>query len=359
MKMNSIPFLDLKAEYDEIKVELDQAVQAVLSSGWYHGGEEVLTVEKKLREVIGVKHCIGVGSGYDGLYIALKCLGIGPGDEVITTAYSWVATANAIINAGAKPVFVDIRKDTFNLNEQLIEEVITEKTKAIIPVHIYGLPAEMNAILEVAQKHSLKVVEDSAQALGALYHGKHAGGLGDVGVISFYPTKQIGAYGDAGCVLTDDDELAKQIRAFANHGKFEGDFITQGVTSRLDRIQAQVLSVKFNYLDKWLTRRREIASRYQEALGGKYQLQQLLAGHESSWYNFAIVSERRDEVRGRLDAEGIGWGANYEFTIPGTKPYSLNKDFPAAKKLSEEVTTLPLYPQLTDEQVDKVIETLK
>ncbi|CAE7482786.1 eryC1 [Symbiodinium microadriaticum] len=296
----------------EIKVEIDQAVQAVLSSGWYHGGEEVQIVEKKLQKIIGSKHCIGVGSGYDGLYVSLKSMGIVSGDEVITTAFSWVATANAIVNAGAKPVFVDIRKDTFNLDEQLIEEAITEKTKAIIPVHIYGLPSELGSINEIAEKFGLKVIEDAAQAIGARYHGKAAGNIGDAGVISFYPTKQIGAYGDAGCVLTDDDNLANRIRTFANQGKSEGEFVSSGVTSRLDRIQAAILSVKLDHLDRWLARRREIASQYQRALVGKYKVQHLPEDLESSWYNFAIVSADRDEIRRKLDADGIGWGANYE-----------------------------------------------
>src|SRR5262245_53332412 len=258
-----IPLVDLNAQYECIKDEIDTAIQGVLATSAFIGGPYVKAFEEAFAKFCEVKHCIGVGNGTDALFISLKGLGIGAGDEVITAANSFIATSEAITATGAQVVFCDIDPKTYNIDVNLIEEKITPRTKAIIPVHLYGQPADMHPILELARRYGLKIIEDAAQAHGARYKGQRIGSLGDVACFSFYPGKNLGAYGDAGAIVTNDDELALKIKMFANHGRVEKyDHQIEGVNSRLDSLQAAILSVKLKYLKAWTESRRQLASLY-------------------------------------------------------------------------------------------------
>ena len=265
----NIPFVDLKAQYVSIKGEIDAAIAAVIDATAFVGGPFVKEFEEAFARYCGVEHCVGLANGTDALFIALRTLGVGPGDEVITVANSFVATSEAIKMAGAQVVFVDINPQTYNIDVDRIEEKITSKTKAIIPVHLYGQPADMEPILELARKHGLRVVGDAAQAHGALYRGRPISSLADITCFSFYPGKNLGAYGDGGALVTDNAEWATTARMFANHGrtkKYDHDF--EGVNSRLDGLQAAILSVKLRHLDDWTEQRRRVARQYNQALKG-------------------------------------------------------------------------------------------
>jgi len=261
-----IPIFTPVRQYMNLKEEIDSAIQKVLSKGNFILGDEVKEFEDKVAQYLGVKHAIGVASGTDALQIALMAIGLKPGEEVITTPFTFVATAETIVLLGGKPVYVDIDEKTYNINPDLIEEKITEKTKAIIPVHLYGQPAEMDKILDIAKRYNLYVIEDSAQALGSEYKGKKVCTFGDIACISFFPTKNLGAFGDAGMIVTDDDELAEKIRMIRVHGsKVRYNHEILGLNSRLDTLQASVLLVKLKYLDSWNAKRIEIAKKYNDA----------------------------------------------------------------------------------------------
>ena len=264
-----IPLVDLKAQYERIKDEIDAAIQEVIATSAFIGGPYVRAFEEAFARFCEVKHCIGVGNGTDALFIALKSLGIGVGDEVITAANSFIATSEAITATGAQVVFCDIDPKTYNIDVSQIEAKITPQTKAIIPVHLYGQPADMDPILELARRYGLKIIEDAAQAHGARYKGRRVGSLGDVACFSFYPGKNLGAYGDGGAIVTNDDELALKIRMFANHGRVDKyDHKIEGMNSRLDGLQAAILSVKLKYLEEWTESRRQLAYLYNESSGG-------------------------------------------------------------------------------------------
>jgi dTDP-4-amino-4,6-dideoxygalactose transaminase len=265
----NIPFVDLKSQYDSIKNEIDSAITEVISKSAFVGGPFVESFEKSFAFFCGVKHCVGVGNGTDALFIALKTLGIKQGDEVITAANSFIATSEAISLTGGRVVFVDINPTTFNIDVEKIEEKINSKTKVIIPVHLYGQPADMDPILRIAKKYNLKVIEDAAQAHGALYKGRPVGSMGDVACFSFYPGKNLGAYGDGGAIVTNDDGFAIKARMFSNHGRVgKYDHELEGVNSRLDGVQAAVLSAKLRHLPQWNESRRKNASLYNETLKG-------------------------------------------------------------------------------------------
>ena len=360
----NIPFVDLRAQYDTIKEEIQRAIQEVIHSCAFINGKYVKEFEDNFANFCKAKHCIGVGNGTDALYISLKVLGIGIGDEVITVANSFVATSEAITQAGARVVFVDCDEATYNIDPSKIEEKITARTKAIIPVHLYGQPADMNPILEIAKKYNLLVIEDAAQAHGAKYKDLNVGTIGDCACFSFYPGKNLGAYGDGGAIVTNNDELAQRVRMFANHGrkeKYNHEF--EGVNSRLDGLQAAILDVKLKHLAQWIERRRTIAKMYDEGLKNTVITPYVLPGVRHVYHLYVIRIKNRDKVRKFLAEKGISTGIHYPIPLPFLKAYSYlghkPADFPVAYSIKDELLSLPIYGDMTDEQVEYVIQHLR
>ena len=365
-------FFDLKAQYQEIKQEIDDAVLGVLEKGVYIGGEEVEKFEKRAAEFIGAKHAITLNSGTDALYLSLKALNIGPGDEVITTPFTFFATAEAVATVGSKPVFVDIDPGTFNIDAAKIEAAITKNTKAIIPVHIFGQMADMAAIQEIAKKHNLKVVEDCAQSIGAKQeiNGKKikSGMFGDIGCFSFFPTKNLGAYGDGGMAITDSDELAARIRALKSHGssaenKYKN--LVVGVNSRLDAIQAAILNVKIKYLEQWNCKRAVIADYYNVRLGGVGDIATPFVAPRNNhiYHQYTIRTLKRDQLSSALKRSGIPTMVYYPIPVhlqPAFE-YLCYKvgDLAEAERATREVLDLPIYPELERETQDRVIAAIK
>ena len=359
-----IPFVDLKAQYESIKKEIDQTISDVILASAFVGGKYIKAFEQNYANYIGTKHCIGVGNGTDALFIALKVLGIAEGDEVITAANSFIATSEAITMTGAKVVFVDCDKNTYNIDVQKIEKAITNKTKAIIPVHLYGQPADMDPIIKTAQKYNLYIVEDCAQAHGAVYKGRKAGTIAQSACFSFFPGKNLGAYGDAGAIVTNDEEFAEKARMFANHGrkeKYNHEF--EGVNSRLDGIQAAILDVKLKYLESWIERRRSIAKIYDEELKDIVITPAVLPDVRHVYHLYVIRVKNRNRVREFLAEKEIHTGIHYPIPLPFLKAYSYlghkPEDFPATYSLKDEILSLPIHGDMTDDQVEYVIEKLK
>lgn len=362
-----IPLVDLRAQYENLKEEIDKAISGVISSSAFIGGPYVKAFEAAFAAFCGARNCIGVGNGTDAIFLALKAMGIGRGDEVITAANSFIATSEAITMSGAKVVFVDIRPDTYNIDPDRIEERITARTKAIIPVHLYGQPADMDPILQISRKHGLKVIEDAAQAHGALYKGRMVGTLADAACFSFYPGKNLGAYGDAGAVVTDDDRLAVKVRMLANHGraaKYDHEF--EGVNSRLDGLQAAILMVKLPYLKDWTERRRKIAARYNEIL---VQADGIVTPREIEeakgvFHLFVVRVEKeiRKPLQEYLKEKGIQTGIHYPISLPELKAYQYlgqeQIDCPEATRASREILSLPIFPELEDNQVHYISENI-
>ena len=378
----TIPILDLTAQYQTLKDEIQAAVNGVLESGKFILGPEVQLFEQEAAEYLGVKHAVGVNSGTDALTIGLRALGIGPGDEVLTTPFSFFATAESISNVGAKPVFVDIEADTFNLDAAKIAAQIRPQTKAIMPVHLYGNPAAMAKILEIAQTHGLKVIEDCAQSFGAKYcgdcggceasckdeireaiAGKLTGAIGDVGAFSFFPTKNLGAYGDGGLITTDDDRIAKMARMLRVHGSLKR-YCNEvlGYNSRLDSLQAAILRVKLKYVDGWNQRRRAIARAYTEGLQTVDGVlpPKMYAGHVFHQYTLRILNGRRDAVRDYLQGRGISTMVYYP--VPQDRLPVYAGQYPplaTSDRLSQEVLSLPIYPELKPKAIARVVEGIK
>ena len=354
-----IPFVNLKKEYMEISKELNQAVQRVLESGWFILGEELKKFEKEFSNYIGVKYGIGVNSGSDALYLAVKALGIGKKDEVITVSHTFISTVDAIVRNNAKPVFVDIDPETYTIDVSQIEDKITDKTKAIIPVHLYGHPADMDPIMEIAEKYGLYVIEDASQAHGAEYKSKKVGGIGHIGCFSFYPTKNLGAYGDAGMIVTNNDELAEKLKMLRNYGspkKYYHEFI--GVNSRLDEIQAAVLRVKLKYLDEWNGRRRNIVRLYNNLLDSSNMITPI----EKEWakhvyHLYVIRHEERDKLQQHLLKNGIKAQIHYPIPVHMQEAYlnlGINIKLPITERVSKEVLSLPMYPWLKEEEIEYI-----
>ena len=359
-----IPLVDLRAQYLSIKDEIDQAVASVIDESAFISGKYVAEFEKNFADYIGVRHCIGVGNGTDALFIAMKSLGIGPGDEVITAANTFIATSEAISLAGAKPVFIDCDKETYNIDAGLIEKAITSKTKAIIPIHLYGQPADMDPILALAERRNIKIIEDTAQAHGADYKGKKTGTFGFAACFSFYPGKNLGAYGDAGAIVTNNDELAEQMRMFANHGRKDKYLHEiEGVNSRLDGLQAAILNVKLKYLDDWIRRRREVAKCYNEALQGVVETPRVLIGTSHVYHLYVIRVKSREKVQQKLIEDGISTGIHYPVPLPLQPAYRRSnyrpEDFPVACSLAGEILSIPIYESMEDNQVDYVAQKIK
>ncbi len=367
MKIN---FVDLKKQYYNIKEEIDSAINGILEDTAFVKGKYVEKFEAQFAGKLGVKYCIGVGNGTDALIIALKTLGIGIGDEVITAANSFIASSEAITAVGAKVVFVDIYPDTYNINTNKIEAKITSKTKAIIPVHLYGQPADMQEILQLAEKYNLFVIEDTAQAHFAEYlledTWKYAGGIGDVATFSFYPGKNLGAYGDGGAIVTNNESIAIRSKMFANHGriaKYDHEF--EGYNSRLDGLQAAILSVKLKYIDEWTQKRREIAKLYSKSLNGIGDIIIPFVNKKTKpvWHLYVIRTKYRDKLKEFLASKGISTGIHYPISLPNLKAYEYlghsKVDFPVASAYQDEILSLPLFPELKEEELVYIIENIK
>lgn len=359
-----IPFLDLKAAYLELKKELDAASQRVLESGWYIGGAEVETFESEFAEYCSVKHCIGVANGLDALHLILRAYGIGEGDEVIVPANTYIATWLAVSYAGATPIPVEPDARTYNLDPNKIEAAISARTRAIMPVHLYGQAAEMDSINKIAQKYNLKVIEDAAQAQGARYKERLAGTLAAAAGFSFYPGKNLGAYGDAGTVTTDDDELADRIRLLRNYGsrvKYYNE--VKGYNSRLDPMQAAFLRVKLKYLNEWNARRRKIAEKYLQELANIEEIVLPLVPESSvpAWHLFVIRYAERERLQNFLESKGIGTLIHYPVPPHLSEAYREMKDyeFPISETSAETVLSLPMGPHLRNDEVDYVCSTIK
>jgi dTDP-4-amino-4,6-dideoxygalactose transaminase len=355
-----IPLVDLTAQYHSIKKEIDAAVLSTLESGHFILGPAVLKFEESIASYLGVDFGIGLASGTDALVLALRALNIGAGDEVIVPAYTFFATAGTVMSVGAKPVFVDIDPQSYLIDVNRIKEAITPKTKAIIPVHLYGHPAEMNPILAIAREHGLKVIEDNAQGFGAEYLGKKTGSLGDIGCLSFFPTKNLGAFGDAGMVVTNDPALAERMRMLRTHGwkkKYYSEEV--GYNSRIDALQAAILQAKLPHLDSWNEKRRELAHRYSENLGSNVVVPIECEWAKHVYHLYIVRSSKRDELQSFLKERGIVAEVYYplppHLATPCRKFGYKEGDFPHAELASRETFALPLYPELTLSQQDEVI----
>ncbi len=360
-----VPITDLGREYDTIKSELTPVLDRILSSGSYVLGKELSAFEHELSAYLGARHAIGVNSGTDAIHLALRALNIAGGDEVIVPAMSFFATVEPIVLLGAKPVFVDIDPKTYAINPALIKQKITKQTKAIIAVHLYGLPADLQSLLEIAQEHNIPLIEDMAQAIGSTYRNKKIGSWGSIACLSFYPTKNLGACGDAGAVISSSDELAERVRNLRNHGakiKYHHDEVAYN--SRLDEIQAAVLRLKLKHLDEWNRRRQNLAKHYTKALAGL----PLILPHESPdrehvYHLYTVQSERRDELKTFLEQKKISVGLHYPITLPLLPALShlghhVN-DFPVSEKLARQTLSLPLYPFMSTDDVDFVSDQIK
>jgi dTDP-4-amino-4,6-dideoxygalactose transaminase len=360
-----VPFSDLRADYLALKPELDEAFHRVMDSGWYILGHEVETFERAYADYCGVRYCVGVGNGLEALHLVLAGWGIGPGDEVIVPSNTYIATWLAVSRVGARPVPVEPDISTCNIDPNLIEKAVNQHTKAILPVHLYGLPAEMDAINAIAKRNSLKVLEDAAQSHGALYHGQMTGGLGDAAGVSFYPTKNLGAFGDAGAVLTSDIELSERVRLLRNYGsrvKYENEI--KGENSRLDTLQAAFLKVMLKHLAEWNRRRQEISRVYLEELANcpGLALPVVPAACIPAWHQFTIRHPRRDELQAWLKERGIDTLIHYPVPPHLSPAYAdagwKKGDFPFAEEIAETILSLPIGAHMKMEEAGFVADAV-
>lgn len=360
-----IPFLDLKAQYSQIKLEIDVAVARVVGSGHFVLGPEVSAFDARFAEYCRTAHCRSVNSGTSALHLALLAAGVGPGDEVITVSMTFVATTAAILYSGARPVFVDVDPVTWTMNPGLIEAAITPRTKAILPVHLHGLMADMDPIMSIARRHGLVVIEDAAQAHGAEYKGRRAGSIGDLGCFSFYPGKNLGAFGEGGAVVTDQAEFAQRVSLLRDWGQAaKYDHVIAGYNYRMDEIQAAVLNVKLDYIEAWTEARRSIAERYDGLLSDFPFARPRSPWHARHVYHvYAIRSERRGELLTRLRDAGIGAGIHYPVPVHLQRAYAelgcRAGDLPVTEMLANEFLSLPIYPELPPEQLTEIVATLR
>ena len=379
----NIPLVDLKRQYDSIKEEIDAAISEVISKSAFVGGPLVESFERSFASFCGVRHCAGVGNGTDALFIALKCLGIGEGDEVIVPANTFIATSEAVTMTGAKVVFVDIHPNTYNMDPAKLEDYLKKRfskgtstwqhgstatrLSAVIPVHLYGQPADMDPIIEIARRYDLKVIEDGAQAHGAIYKGRRIGSTGDVVCFSFYPGKNLGAYGDGGAIVTDNDELAVKMRMFANHGRMDKyDHELEGVNSRLDGLQAAILGVKLKYLPEWSEKRRRNAHLYNQLLKETDLITPVEVSEVVAVYHLYVVRTRKElrhTLQDYLKSKGIATGIHYPIALPNLKAYARLKhtpnDFPEATKASQEILSLPMFAELEEDEIAYIAQEIK
>ncbi len=362
-----IPGFSLTRQNAELEQEVTEAILDVMRGGQFILGENVAKLEKEIADLCEAEYAIGVGNCSDALYLALRACGVGPGDEVITTPFTFFATAGAIAHTGAKPVFCDIDPGTFNIDPSRIEDAITERTKAILPVHLYGQAADMDPINSIAKKYSLYVIEDAAQAIGAKYKGRPVGSLGDIACFSFFPTKNLGAFGDGGMLTTNDPELEERIRMLRVHGskkKYHHEIL--GCNSRLDELQAAILRVKLKYLDAWTNTRRALAERYREKLnvaGNAIVLPTEMEWAYHVYHQYTIRVPNRDAVQEELKARGIASTVYYPLSLhlqPVFKDLGYEPgDFPESEKATEEALSLPMFPELEYAEQDRVVEELR
>jgi UDP-2-acetamido-2-deoxy-ribo-hexuluronate aminotransferase len=360
-----INFIDLKAQYQEYKKEIDEEVLDVMSSAQFIGGDKLNKLEENLAKYTGSKHAIGCSSGTDALLLSLMALDIKAGDEVITTPFTFIATAEVIAFLGARAVFVDINEQTYNIDASKIENVITDKTKAIIPVSLYGQCADMDEINEVAHKYHIPVIEDACQSFGATYNGKKSCNLSTIGCTSFFPSKPLGAYGDGGAVFTNDDELAKKIRMLLNHGqneRYKHKYI--GINGRLDAIQAAVLNVKLKYFDNEVKLREEIGSRYSDLLEDADVITPKIKEENTSVYaQYSIRVKERDEMAAKLNENGIPTAVHYPMPLHLQEAFAnlgyKEGDFPVSERVSNEIMSLPMSPYLKEDEQDLIVNTIK
>ncbi len=358
-----IPMLDLKKQFNDIREEMLTAITEVIESARYVLGPKVQELESSIAQYTGVPFGVSVASGTDALHLSVKSLGIGEGDEVITTPFTFFATIESIIYEGATPVLVDIEPNTFNIDPKKIEEKITKRTKAIMPVHIFGHPAEMDTIMDIAARHKLIVIEDCAQAIGATYKGKRAGSFGDAGCFSFYPSKNLGAYGDGGMVVLKSDEIAADMQKFRNHGTV-GQYLHAdvGVNSRLDEVQAAVLLVKMKYIEQYNEQRREVADYYTKLMSGKVACPVVRPDCTHVYHQYTIRSSKRDEIQKILTEAEIA--SNVYYPVPMHLQPALEHlgyregDLPEAERAAREVLSLPMYPELQKADIERIAETI-
>ena len=361
-----VPYNDLHAQYLTIKADVDAAIARTIRDSAFIRGPEVEAFERNFAQAIGTKHCVSCANGTDALYIAFRALGLQPGDEVITSAHSWIATSETITQAGGRVVFADTEAATCTIDPASVEKKITARTRGIVPVHLYGQPADMDAIMALARKHNLWVVEDCAQAHLARYRGRAVGTFGVLATYSFYPGKNLGAMGDAGCLVTNDDQLADFAAMFARHGgKTKGDHQIEGINSRLDGLQAAVLNVKLAHLARWTQTRRELAAAYHQRLTGVGDLVLPVAadGRDHVYHIYAVRTARRDALKAHLAAHGIQTQLNYPTALPFLPAYArlghVPADFPQAHAHQSQLLSLPLYPEITGAQIDFLVEQIK
>jgi dTDP-4-amino-4,6-dideoxygalactose transaminase len=363
--VSPIPLVDLSAQYSTIEDEIQSAISNVIKSSRFIMGKEVKDFEQEFATFCGTKYAIGIASGTSAIHLSLRALGIGVGDEVMTVPFTFFATAEAIIHCGAKPVFVDVDPDYYTIDPELIEAAITPRTRAILPVHLYGQCANMEAILEISRKYGIPIVEDAAQAHGATFHGRKAGTFGSAACFSFYPGKNLGAFGDAGAVTTNDEELANRIRRLRDHGRNEKYIhLDVGYGERLDTLQAAILRVKLRKLEGWNARRRQLAAFYDECFDdiSEIRIPQVYKENGHVFHLYVIQLEHRDELSRFLKKRGISSGIHYPLPLhlqPALKSLGYRRnDFPVSEALSESVLSLPLYPELNDSQLSYVVDII-
>lgn len=351
-----VPFVDLKQQYLSIKEEMDAAIQSVLDNTSFIGGSVVLKFENDFANYLGVQGCVTCANGTDAIEIALQALGISKGDEVLVPAMSWIATSEAVSTVGARPVFADVLPGKFTIDPEQVKKKITPATKAIIPVHLYGKPAEMTEIMDIARVNGLKVIEDCAQAHGAIYRGRKVGTFGDVGTFSFYPGKNLGAYGDAGCMVSNNSEVAEKFRMIANHGQQgKHNHVMEGRNSRLDTIQAAVLNAKLPYLEQWTNARIGHATHYNECLKDLGIVLPELDESRHVFHLYVVNVMNRDEIKSQLAELGIATQIHYPNALPVLAPYGEKaEDYPVACGLAENGLSLPIFPELQKAQIEYV-----
>jgi dTDP-4-amino-4,6-dideoxygalactose transaminase len=359
-----VPYFDLSAQYQELREEILEGLDRVCKEASFVLGEEVELFEREFADYCGAAHCVALNSGTSALHLALLAAGVQPGDEVVTSPNTFVATAEAISYTGAKPVFVDVRPETGNIDAALLEEAITESTRAIVPVHLYGRPADLGPIIDVANRHGLAVIEDACQAHGATYHGRRAGSFGLAAAFSFYPSKNLGAYGEGGALTTDDDDVARFARELRHHGqarRYWHDAV--GFNYRMDGFQGAVLRIKLRRLDEWTARRRELAALYRELLiGAKLELPEDAPDAECVYYVFAVYADDRDSTRAALEERGVGTAVHFPVPVhlqPAYADLGYKRDaFPHTERACERVLSMPLYPEIPLDHVEYAASAL-
>ncbi|OGK26070.1 hypothetical protein A2954_02810 [Candidatus Roizmanbacteria bacterium RIFCSPLOWO2_01_FULL_37_12] len=362
-----VPFLDIGATYKELETQIDKEFKKIMNSGWYILGQSVSKFEDEFAKYCGVKYCIGVGNGMDALELILRAYNIGPGNEVIIPANTYIATSLVVNLVGATPILVEPEEATYNLDPSKIEKAITKKTKAVIAVHLYGQTANIKKIKPICNIYKLKLIEDAAQAHGALHFGKKAGSLGDAAGFSFYPGKNLGAYGDAGAITTNDKKVAGYVKIARNYGSEKKYFnLIKGFNTRLDELQAAMLSIKLKYLNLWNERRQKIAHYYLENLNpnnkNSFILPKIGVGNKPVWHLFAVLSKKRDKLIELLDKKNIGYLIHYPLPLYKQKAYlelnHLQKNFPISNRIANQVISLPMGPHLQQNQVQYIVETV-